>query len=336
MHRKPLIGQVLPQPLVVPATKQTPKVLPASKSAPVQLLSPDASPVSATVPAAQQPPVVRSQQILVSVPPDASPGDHIQAQSPDGQTLQFALPAGAVTGQEIPILYTPLATQQAAHAAPVPAQTQPVMMVDESSAGTSQTLQTASTMQSGALASQAMHGAAVQNALAAGASTAAGTAATSLQALHAMSDAAMQRDAVNKVMGEYSVMQNFDDSNDDAELAFAKAEQAKHAAEWEAAADMDAASAAEEVVNYKAWKRQSVLQDAALAKNELAQRMGEYTVAKSNAITVAGTDAAWKATVPGAVPAPAADPTLAMHTAVMADSVASGTGPIVATPIARM
>lgn len=265
--------------------------------APVGVVLPRQEPVVMAQKPGAAAPVVASAQLLVEVPEGASPGDQIQAQSPDGQMLQFPLPSGATAGQEVPIRYTPLTMQLApVEAVPVPSPMQPVSMDDVSTSGTS--------MQ-----------------VARPAATSAATSNT-LQTQHAMSDAVMQREAVNKVMQNFAVMQHMDtDEQDSAELAYAKAETAKKAAELEAAADMDSATAAENVVNYKAWKRSNALKDAAIAKNELAERMGEYNVARTSAVSIAGTDAAWKAAVPGHVPSPTIVEPLPVHSPAFDASV---------------
>jgi len=62
--------------------------------------------------------------LTVRLPPGVQPGQTVQVQAPDGQTVQCVIPPG-FTGGDISLAYTPLAAQSAAPARPRPSQEGP-------------------------------------------------------------------------------------------------------------------------------------------------------------------------------------------------------------------
>jgi hypothetical protein len=200
-------------------------------------------------------------QIMVKVPTGAKPGDSIQATSPDGQTLQFELPAEASVGQLVPVLYTPLHPQPAPVAATVvSAPEQPVMMESLSDSVSNAEFQRA------AMSSEN----------------------------DAMATAMMQNAAVKNVMQDYTLMSSFHEDNIPQMTAYLRAQDIQKRADWETASNLAAAQAEADAVNFNAWKRSEALQTAAMAKQQLAEEGADYSLVKANTIHQTGTDAAWK------------------------------------------
>jgi len=70
--------------------------------------------------------------------------------------------------------------------------------------------------------------------------------------------------------------------------ALMQAEETQRSAEWETAADLTAAQAAEEVATMNAYKRSKALQEVALAKHALTKNLADYSMVKKKALIPGG------------------------------------------------
>lgn len=202
---------------------------------------------------------------MVSVPTGGKYGDQIQATSPDGQTLQFPFPAGALAGQLVPVLYTPLPAKE-----PLPPMQVPITLVGRSLPALTDTNTEASFRRAAQKAES-----------------------------EALDTAAMQSAAVKNVMQQYDTFSRLGDEESPQIAAYLKAKDAQKASDWEMTTDLAAAEAEAEAANYAALTRSEALQDTAMAKQSFASENADYSVVKANTVAEAGTDAAWKAQ-PGA------------------------------------